>query len=69
MKTSIQSDELEANGIPITQLHVKICMHVLGTASTDVRVMREATALVEAGFSVSIVDIEEKSKNLSRRKF
>jgi glycosyltransferase involved in cell wall biosynthesis len=33
-------------------------MHVLGAARTDVRVMREATALVEAGYEVSIVDIE-----------
>ncbi len=34
-------------------------MHVLGTARTDVRVLREATALVEAGMDVSIVDIED----------
>jgi glycosyltransferase involved in cell wall biosynthesis len=37
---------------------IKVCMHVLGTARTDVRVMREAIALVEAGFDVSIVDVE-----------
>src|SRR5205085_1564632 len=36
----------------------RICMHVLTVARTDVRVMREATALVEAGFAVSIVDVE-----------
>jgi len=36
----------------------QICMHVLGEARTDGRVMREAKALVEAGFAVSIVDIE-----------
>jgi len=35
-------------------------MHVLGSARNDVRVMRSATALLEAGFAVSIVDIEEK---------
>jgi glycosyltransferase involved in cell wall biosynthesis len=35
-----------------------VCMHVLGIARTDFRVMREATALLEAGFSVSIVDVE-----------
>ncbi len=35
-----------------------VCMHVLGCARTDGRVMREATALVEAGFDVSIVDVE-----------
>ena len=40
-------------------------MHVLGTASTDPRVLREATALVEAGYAVSIVDIEEKEKQQS----
>lgn len=37
---------------------IRICMHVLGPARTDARVMREATALVEDGFAVSIVDIE-----------
>lgn len=36
----------------------RVCMHVLGEARTDGRVMREAKALAEAGFSVSIVDIE-----------
>src|SRR5947209_7922650 len=36
----------------------KVCMHVLEVVRTDYRVMREATALVEAGFEVSIVDIE-----------
>ncbi len=40
---------------------VKICMHVRGVARTDVRVMREATVLAEAGFVVSIVDIESES--------
>lgn len=35
-----------------------ICMHVLGRARTDQRVMREAIALVEAGYVVTVVDIE-----------
>ncbi len=39
-----------------------VCMHVLGEARTDSRVMREAKALVEAGFIVSIVDVESDSK-------
>ncbi|HJT55534.1 MAG TPA: glycosyltransferase [Ktedonobacteraceae bacterium] len=39
-------------------LNGKVCMHVLGTARTDVRVMREATTLAQAGMEVSIVDIE-----------
>jgi glycosyltransferase involved in cell wall biosynthesis len=36
----------------------RVCMHVLSTARTDGRVMREATALADAGFSVTIVDVE-----------
>lgn len=38
----------------------RVCMHVLGRARTDVRVMRAATALVEAGFAVTVVDLEWK---------
>jgi len=38
-------------------------MHDLGAAATDPRVLREAVALVEAGYSVSIVDIEEKENH------
>ncbi len=36
----------------------RVCMHVHGQARTDGRVMRSATALVEAGYAVSIVDVE-----------
>ncbi len=45
----------------ITRSQIQVCMHVLGTARTDVRVMRAATALAEAGYKVSIVDIEYES--------
>jgi glycosyltransferase involved in cell wall biosynthesis len=37
---------------------LKVTMHVLGAARTDVRVMREATALAAAGGAVSIIDVE-----------
>ncbi|MBA2677313.1 MAG: glycosyltransferase, partial [Ktedonobacteraceae bacterium] len=40
---------------------IRVCMHVLGPARSDVRVMREATALREAGYDVSIVDVESES--------
>lgn len=36
----------------------RVCMHVLGPALTDGRVMRSATALAQAGYAVTIVDIE-----------
>lgn len=39
----------------------RVCMHVLGVARTDNRVMREATSLAEAGFAVSIIDVEANS--------
>lgn len=39
---------------------IKVCMHVLGMGRTDVRVMRAASALVEAGFAVTVVDIARK---------
>jgi len=44
---------------------IKVCMHVLGTAPTDVRVMRAATALVKAGYAVSVVDIEDERNHQS----
>jgi len=37
---------------------MKVCMHVLGQGRSDVRVMRSSSALVEAGFAVSVVDLE-----------
>lgn len=44
---------------------VKVGMHVLTRAATDARVMRAATALVEAGYAVSVVDIEEGGNSKS----
>jgi O-antigen/teichoic acid export membrane protein/glycosyltransferase involved in cell wall biosynthesis len=35
-----------------------VCMHVRGTVRVDVRVLREATALLKEGWSVSIIDVE-----------
>jgi glycosyltransferase involved in cell wall biosynthesis len=35
-----------------------VCMHVLTAARGDVRVLREATALAEAGYAVTVVDLE-----------
>jgi glycosyltransferase involved in cell wall biosynthesis len=40
----------------------RICMHVQSPAITDPRVMREATALVEASYCVTIVDIEHHQR-------
>ena len=36
----------------------RVCMHVLGTARNDMRVVRAATALMQAGSEVTIIDVE-----------
>ena len=36
----------------------QVCMHLLAVGRTNVRLMRSATALVEAGYRVTIVDLE-----------
>jgi len=61
MKVVISSDVPVTKDACTLQSPVKVCMHVRGVARTDVRVMREATALKEAGFVVSILDIECES--------
>lgn len=55
-----KNSSLEQN-VPTVHLSTKVCMHVLTKARNDVRVLREAEALVEAGFAVSIVDVENDS--------
>src|SRR6266487_2469656 len=57
MSTSVKKN---ATKVPPS---LKVGMHVLGSARNDARVMRSATALQEAGFAVSIVDIEEKGNH------
>ena len=61
MNTFSQVDEAARTATTTSHPLIKVCMHVLETAHTDIRVMREATALVEAGFAVSIVDVESES--------
>src|SRR5258707_8245471 len=51
--------EKDAATVPLS---LKVCMYVLGRARTDIRVMRAATALLEAGFAVSLIDIECESR-------
>src|SRR5260370_31379435 len=41
---------------------VRVCMRVLGKARTDIRAMRAATSLIEAGYAVCIVDIVGESQ-------
>jgi glycosyltransferase involved in cell wall biosynthesis len=45
---------------------VKVCMHLTKMARADFRVMRDATALAEAGFEVTIVDIQRDNSQPAR---
>src|SRR5437588_9502765 len=47
-----------AKGTTAAPSPIKVCMHVLNAVRNDARVMREATALKEEGFAVTIVDVE-----------
>ncbi len=53
----------EKSSVTITS-PIKVCMHVQKDVRTDFRVMREATALIEAGFDVSIVDVEAEEMSI-----
>lgn len=50
-----------AREVASTTSSVAVCMHVLCEARDDTRVIHEATTLLEAGFAVSIVDVEGQS--------
>ena len=39
----------------------RVCMHVLTTARLDPRVLREAVSLAEAGYDVTVVDLEREA--------
>ncbi len=57
MKIVSRSDEVVAKTLSAP---TKVCMHVLGPARPDVRVMHEATALARSGYIVSVVDVESE---------
>jgi glycosyltransferase involved in cell wall biosynthesis len=60
MKLVTHTDTSVGKDMTDVRSPIIVCMHVRGVARTDARVMREATALVKAGFAVSIVDIEQE---------
>jgi glycosyltransferase involved in cell wall biosynthesis len=58
LKTRVQVDKKITKEVRALRSSGNVCMHVRGVARTDGRVMREATALKDAGFVVTILDIE-----------
>ena len=59
MKEFIDIDTSQTEGSSLVQTPIRLCMHVRGVVRLDHRVMREATALRDAGFAVTILDLED----------
>lgn len=53
---SSEKDAIPGSGLQPT----RVCMHVRGCFRTDARVRREASSLVQEGFSVTVVDVEHE---------
>lgn len=61
MKLLPPTKDSVAQEATIVSTSVKVCMHILKSVHKDVRGLRASAALVEAGFTVSTVDIEGES--------
>jgi len=59
MKECIDIDTSQTEGSFLLHTPIRLCMHVRGVVRLDHRVMREATALRDAGFAVTILDFED----------
>ncbi len=59
MKTSPDAIALTTQDATIPKAPLKVCMHLTNNAHGDFRVMRDATALAEAGFAVTIIDVQK----------
>jgi glycosyltransferase involved in cell wall biosynthesis len=69
MKALSEANMREANKASDSTTPLKVCMHVLEIGRTDYRVLREATALVEAGYDVTIVDVEPEHSRPTEEDF
>jgi glycosyltransferase involved in cell wall biosynthesis len=58
VKTPVKSKTIAEQEVTTRQSPIKVCLHILRSAKNDVRAMRASSALVEAGFDVSIIDVE-----------
>src|SRR5579885_2476164 len=59
MNVPVRKDFSAKKGVSVLPGTINVCMHVRGVVRTDNRVLREATALAEAGYTVSVVDVED----------
>lgn len=58
MNPSRRNDCLGTKDGATVSTPIRVCMHRIGMVRTDHRVMRDATALAEAGYQVTIIDVE-----------
>jgi glycosyltransferase involved in cell wall biosynthesis len=60
MKTVLDARVLRHETCPEASKHKKVCLLILRPLRSDVRSMRDATALMQAGYDVLIIDVEEE---------
>ena len=56
--TRVKTESEASVAKDVDKRHINVCMHSIGKAKFDARIMRDAMALRENGFSVTIVDID-----------
>lgn len=58
MTTLSETKDVVKHKTPPEEKPVKVCMHILMRGKNEVRAMRVGSALSEAGFAVSLIDVE-----------
>ena len=66
MNSTSLSDTPAAKVAATNKKPIKVCMHVLRDACSDVRAIRAGTALVKAGFDVSMIDVQQDRSRPSK---
>jgi glycosyltransferase involved in cell wall biosynthesis len=69
LKVVTETDvSIKISDTPRIKRPIKVCQHVLRAGRNDVRSKRTASALVEAGFAVSLVDVDTEPPSLDVEK-
>jgi hypothetical protein len=60
MKSVPLPNSFVAKDTATAKMPMKVCLHVLRDACSDVRVIRAGTTLVKEGFDVAVVDVQHE---------
>ena len=58
MRTRTDSEASVTENAMIDKQPISVCMHSIGKAKFDMRILRDAMVLIENGFSVTVVDVD-----------